>query len=105
MSQGQILQVLGALLFVLALLLAFAWFARRGGWIRNASKTINLRVLGSQSLGSRCAITVVQIDNTRLVLGVTPQHISVLHTLPGPSNPQPGPNDFSQMLDKTIAGS
>jgi len=101
MDQAQILRVVLALLFILVLLLALAWAARRGGWVRGASRAANLRVLGSQSLGTRCAVTVVQIDDTRLVLGVTPQQITLLHTLPA----APGDTDFADTLGKTLSRS
>lgn len=98
MDQAQVLRVILALLFILVLMLALAWVARKGGWIRHQTRATNLRVLGSHSLGARCAVTVVQIDDTRLVLGVTPQHISLLHTLPPATD---SGKDFAAALDQS----
>jgi len=105
MDQAQILRVVLALLFILVLLLALAWAARRGGWVRGANRAANLRVLGSQSLGTRCAVTVVQIDDTRLVLGVTPQQITLLHTLPASPDAPATSSDFADTLGKTLSRS
>lgn len=105
MDQAQILRVILALLFILVLLLALAWVARRGGWIRSPNRAANLRVLGSHSLGARCSLTVVQIDDTRLVLGVTPQQVTLLHTLPAAPDAPAEPASFAESLGKTLSRS
>lgn len=102
MDQAQVLRVVLALLFVLVLLLALAWAARRGGWVRHASQATNLRVLGSRSLGARCSLTVVQIDDTRLLLGVTPQQITVLHSSPATADASTVPPSFADSLGKAL---
>ncbi|MGB6242146.1 MAG: flagellar biosynthetic protein FliO [Castellaniella sp.] len=105
MDQAQTLRVILALLFVLVLLLALAWLARRGGWARHGNRTANLRVLGSHSLGARCSLSLVQIDDTRLLLGVTPQQITLLHTLPASPDTQAAQPDFAESLGKTLSRS
>jgi len=105
MDQAQILRVILALLFILVLLLALAWVARRGGWSRNPLRAANLRVLGTQSLGARCSLAVVQIDETRLVLGVTPQQITLLHTLPAAPDTSAPAAGFADTLGKTLSRS
>ncbi|WP_345798242.1 flagellar biosynthetic protein FliO [Castellaniella sp. MT123] len=107
MDQAQILRVILALLFILGLLLALAWAARRGGWLRGPSGASNLRILGTHSLGTRCSIAVVQIDDTRLVLGVTAQQVTLLHTLPAaPDAPPTRPTgNFADTLGKTLSRS
>ncbi|CAM5790185.1 flagellar biosynthetic protein FliO [Castellaniella caeni] len=100
MDQGQLLRVILSLLFILGLLLALAWAARRGGWLRQSTHGTQLRILGTQSLGARCSITVVQVEDSRLVLGVTPQQVTLLHTLPASAS---SPDDFADALGKAAA--
>lgn len=102
MDQTQTLRVIGALLFVLVLMLALTWIARRYGWLRHTGQSRLLRVLATHSLGARCNITIIQVDDTRLVLGVTPQEISLLHVLPPAPADSPGTQDeFSVVLDQS----
>ncbi|WP_158214024.1 MULTISPECIES: flagellar biosynthetic protein FliO [unclassified Pusillimonas] len=84
MNAPEVLQPILALLFILALILGGAWLARRAGLIRGRSQQ-DIKVVSSYSLGGRGFITIVEVEDTRLVLGVTPQNISLLHTLP-PAN-------------------
>ncbi|MFT0531446.1 flagellar biosynthetic protein FliO [Castellaniella hirudinis] len=102
MDQAQTLRVIGALLFVLVLMLALAWIARRGGWLRQPGQSRLLQVLATRSLGARCHVAIVQVDDARLVLGVTPQSISLLHTLPDTvPPPSDAGGDFAAVLDKS----
>ncbi len=89
MSTPDVLQPILALLFILALILGGAWLARRAGLIRGRTNQ-NIQVLSSYSLGGRGFITVVQVEQTKMVLGVTPQNINVLHTF-GPQANAPEP--------------
>lgn len=95
MNAPEVLQPIVALLFILALILGGAWLARRTGLIRGRSQN-DIKVVSSYSLGGRGFITVVEVEQARLVLGVTPQHITLLHQLPPrtdatavPATPQP----------------
>lgn len=106
MDQDQLLRVVLALLFILGLLLMLAWVARRGGWLPGRAQTSRLRVLGTLSLGARSSIAVVQVENVRLVLGVTVQQITLLQTLPdAPRAGDGAPGDFAETLGKTLSGS
>src|SRR5690606_13356901 len=100
MDQDQILRVILALLFILGLLLTLAWVARRGGWLPGRTQSARMRVLGTLSLGTRSSIALVQIEDTRLVLGISAQQITLLHTLPdAPADAAPG--HFAEILGKT----
>jgi flagellar protein FliO/FliZ len=101
MNPGQYTQVVLALVFVVGLLLATAWVARRSGWIRQRLGGANLKVLGTLSLGARGSVALVQVEDTRLVLGVTAQQITLLHTFPAGA----APGDFSESLGKAVARS
>lgn len=88
MNAPEVLQPILALLFILALILGGAWLARRAGLIRGRSQQ-DIKVVSSYSLGGRGFITIVEVESTRLVLGVTPQNISLLHTLPPANTARP----------------
>lgn len=91
MTEAAALRLILSLFFVLALILAAAWLTRRAGWLRAGPKRI-LKLVDTQSLGPRTYVALVDIDNTRLVLGVTTSQISLLHTLP---RPEPDPRTSS----------
>lgn len=106
MDQDQLLRVVLALLFILGLLLMLAWVARRGGWLTGRAQTARLRVLGTLSLGARSSIAVVQVEDVRLVLGVTVQQITLLQTLADvPRAGDAASGDFAETLGKTLSGS
>ena len=100
MDQDQLLRVILALLFILGLLLALAWMARRSGWLPGRSQSAQVRVLGTLNLGARNSVVLIQAENTRLVLGVTAQQITLLHTLPDAPDAATSGN-FAEILDKT----
>lgn len=81
MTEADVLRIIVSLIFVIMLILAGAWFTRRAGWLRSG-KAPALRVLGAQSLGGRAYVAMVEVEDARLVLGVTPTQVSLLHTLP-----------------------
>jgi flagellar protein FliO/FliZ len=81
MSEAAILRIVVSLVFVVALILAAAWATRRAGFLRGGSN-VDLHVLGSRSLGGRAYVALIEVENARLVVGVTANHISLLHTLP-----------------------
>lgn len=88
MTEAAVLRLIVSLVFIVFLILAAAWLTRREGWLRNGSQA-SLKVLGSQSLGARAYVALVEVDDARLVLGVTPNNISLLHTLPPALPPDP----------------
>ncbi len=79
-STGSMLQMLLGLAVVLAVILAAAWFLRRIGMPHAASNHL-LKPIGSLALGTRERVVVIEIADQWLVLGVTAQQISTLHTL------------------------
>lgn len=78
-----------ALLAVLALIVGLAWLLKRlpGAGLRSSDQ---LRVLSSLSVGQRERLLVVQVGPQQLLLGVTTQGITTLHTLAEPL-PEPAP--------------
>ena len=107
MTEAAVLRLVVSLVFVVALILAVAWFTKRAGWIRNGNNQA-LKVIATQSLGARNYVALIEVEDARLVVGITTTQISLLHTLPPapPSNPQYVPavesSGFAGVLGKVI---
>ncbi|MDU5686957.1 MAG: flagellar biosynthetic protein FliO [Kluyvera cryocrescens] len=86
-----LIQVSGALLGIIVLILAAAWVVKRVMPGAVKGRTVNgLSVSASASLGNRERVVIVNVEDARLVLGVTTQQVTLLHTLPpAPVDPQP----------------
>ena len=82
-SAAPLLQVSGALI---ALILAAAWLVKRLGFAPKRTGVNGLKISASASLGARERVVVVDVEDARLVLGVTAGQINLLHKLP-PSAP------------------
>jgi len=76
-----VLQALLGLAAVLALVMAFAWVARRFG-LQAPRLGSAVKVVGGVMLSPKERVVVVEVQGTWLVLGVAPGQISMLHTLP-----------------------
>ena len=80
---GDLLQVLLALLLVVALIVITAWFMRR---YSGASHSRNgaLRLLAGISVGQRERVVLVQAGEVQLLLGVAPGEVRTLHCFDKP---------------------
>ena len=87
-------ETLGGLLLIIALIVAVAWLFKRYTRLPLAGKGI-ISVVGGLSLGPRERVVVLQVDNTRLVVGVAPGQIRTLHIL---EREQEGNVDFNTRL-------
>lgn len=101
-----LLQVSGALLGIIALILAAAWLAKRVGFAGKTAGARGLKVSASTTVGPRERVVIVDVEDARLVLGITASNISLLHTLP-PAQPEPeGPKentpDFQAVLKNLL---
>jgi flagellar protein FliO/FliZ len=101
-----LMQVSSALGAILLLILLAGWLFRRLGFApqaRGNQKLLNLRA--SCQVGQRERVVVVEVDNTWLVLGVTAQQITPLHTLPAPpqaATDRQSPADFRQLMQNVL---
>ena len=84
-SFASLLQVLFGLGLVLAAIAGTAWLLRRlaPGQVSAAS---SLRVVGGVAVGPKERVVLVDVGETRLVLGVAPGHVSTLHQMPRPQD-------------------
>ena len=76
------MQVSGALLGIIVSDPAAARVIKRLGFAPQSAGTRGLKVAASTSLGPRERVVIVEVEDARLVLGVTASQINVLHTLP-----------------------
>ena len=97
-----LMQVSGALLGIILLILAAAWVIKRLGFSPKGSHTRGLKV----SASPRERVVIVDVEDARLVLGVTASNISVLHTLPPapvvPEETPSAPADFQAMMKSLL---
>ena len=77
-----LLQVSGALFGIIAFILIAAWLAKRVGLAGKTAGARGLKVCASTTLGPRERVVIVDVEDARLVLGVTASNVNVLHKLP-----------------------
>jgi flagellar protein FliO/FliZ len=80
-AAGSLLQVFIGLVAVLLLIAATAWAAKRLGVARGGASSL-LHVVGSASVGARERVSIIEIGDAWLVVGVTPGSVNALMTLP-----------------------
>lgn len=77
-SGGMLTQLTLGLAVVLALAVGLSWLLRRHVPPRGGA----IRVIGGLPLGSRERLLLIEVDETRLLIGVTSQQIQTLHIFP-----------------------
>lgn len=98
------LQMLWGLILIIGIIIGLAWLARRlnMGMIGSVA---NMRIMGTLSVGTKEKILLVEVDNQRLLLGVTPQQITVLKEM-GEAPVLAQTSDFAQRMQSLLkAGS
>lgn len=103
MNEADVLRIIVTLIFILMVIMAGAWAVRRSGLGRSGDSQA-LRVVASQHLGNRAWVTIVEVEDARLVLGVTSQQVTLLHTLPPGAGPAANsPDNASADLSRFTA--
>src|SRR5690606_32241635 len=75
------------LLFVVALILACAWAARRFGLASRLQGAVPMKVVSTLTLGPRDRVVMLEVDDTWLVVGVNAGGMTTLHSLPSKPTP------------------
>ena len=90
-AAGGTLEITLALLLIVGLIAALAWFTRRmrGGFTRGSAARI--QVLGAQSLGPKERAVLVRIGDTDILVGVAASAVNTLHVFPSGSNTEAPP--------------
>ena len=103
---GSVLTQVGSTLgAILLLILIIGWLVKRLGFAPKNSRNNLLNVRASCSLGARERVVVDEVDNQCLVLGVTSQNITHLHTFTAPpseAEPVAKKQDFSQIFKQVV---
>lgn len=106
-----LLRIVGALVFVLALFAAGAWFVRRWNGLAGpgAGRPARLRLLEVRSLGQRQALFVVAYDRQRLLVAASPAGIALLDRLPEATEAEIAtlsepPPSFAEALRRVLPG-
>jgi flagellar protein FliO/FliZ len=79
---GAVIQMLGALALVLAVLFAALWLLRRLSGGKFAGGGAPIRTVGGIAVGSRERIVLLEIGEHWLVVGVAPGSVNGIATLP-----------------------
>ena len=81
-----VLNMAMGLVVVIALILGLAWVLKKYAKLPGNNQ-VDMKVLGGLSLGTREKAILIEVENTRLLVGVTPGHIQTLHVLGDGKNP------------------
>jgi len=107
-STGSVVGQVSTMLAVIVLLiLACGWLAKRLGFAPKTANSQALKISASVQVGRQERVVIVDTEDARLVLGVTAQQITHLHSLPPqtqetqPPAP-PAPQDFRQLLHNFV---
>ncbi|WP_330960762.1 flagellar biosynthetic protein FliO [Photobacterium sp. 53610] len=94
----------GSLLLVLVLIVFLAWLLRRMKLPGVTGGDNGLQVIRQVVVGQRERIVLVQVGEEQLLIGVTPQNISMLTKLdqPLPVETRTGNGEFAQQLSKLL---
>ena len=90
-AAGGAFEVTLALLLVVGLIAALAWFARRarGGLFRG--RNARIQVLATQSLGVKESAVLVRVGDTDILVGVSQGAVRPLHVFPLGANTEAPP--------------
>jgi flagellar protein FliO/FliZ len=100
-------QVSSVLAVIVLLILACGWLAKRLGFAPKTVSNQALKVSASVQVGRQERVVIVDTADARLVLGVTAQQITHLHSLP-PVSPEElasqnvAPQDFRQLFQNLV---
>jgi flagellar biosynthetic protein FliO len=103
-ATGSLLQTLFALIVVLGVLGALAWFLKRYG-PKAGGGSANLRVVGSLNLGGRERLLVVEVGSQWIVVGASPGRVNALATMPKQEGIDAGSANAALAPHTTPAGS
>ncbi|HEX4949626.1 MAG TPA: flagellar biosynthetic protein FliO [Blastocatellia bacterium] len=109
-ASGMLLRTFGALLFIVGLIAAAGWALRYFGIInfgKQQSEAAGLKVLDTVPLGERRTLTLVKFGERTLLIGSTPQGLSLLAEQADEPEPQanamPPVRTVTDLLDSNSA--
>ena len=88
-STEGMLKMIAGLLLVLTIICAIAWVLKRYAY-HTTNTAGAIKIIASAGVGQRERIVLVEVENTRLVLGVAPGRVNTLYCIDNVSNESPG---------------
>ncbi len=102
LSGMNVLQTVVGLLLVLAMIGAAAWMMRRLGQPAAGRERL-ISLVASTALGPRERAVIIEIEKQWLVLGVTANQVTLLHSMPGVARAEDPPQQgFGALLDRAL---
>ncbi len=98
LGPGVLFETVGGLLLIIAVIFGLGWLYRRFGRLAPAGKGA-VSILGGISLGPRERAVLLQVEGTRLLVGVAPGRVQTLHVLGRTETPAEA---FDQQLDAAM---
>ncbi len=81
-GSGSLIQITVSLFLVVGLLIALSIVFKKFGMNRIISNSFPVKVIGAIGVGNNQRIMVIEVNDEWIVLGVTPQNISTITTMP-----------------------
>lgn len=98
-SKNAMTMLLG-LLAVLGLIAGLAWLSKRYNFNLPGASS-NMKLVSAMSVGSKEKIILVDVEGSRLLLGVTPHQVNLIQSFGG-VEPSEVDNDFSGRMQKLL---
>ena len=90
------------LLFVLLLIITAAFLLKRSKFAgRIANK--NIKVISHFSIGAKEKLVLIEVDQQKILLGVTAHQIRTLHAFDAREDSPPAAAEFAEVLRSTVA--
>ncbi|GAA5316919.1 MAG: flagellar biosynthetic protein FliO [Candidatus Pelagadaptatus aseana] len=98
-SGDHIGQVVVALMFVVAMIFALAWFFKKMGH-GSLVGSQHIKLVANMPLGTRERIALVEVGDKQLLLGITAHQINTLHSFDEPVVSSDDPKELSEFGKK-----
>lgn len=104
-TSSSVTSMIGGLAAILALIVGLGWAARRFNLAPNLAKGQPIQLLSALSLGGKEKVMLIEVDQQKILLGVTPQQVTSLHVFAaGSGNTPPEPEFAEKMKAILLAG-
>ena len=92
------------LIFILAIIFFLAWLMRKAGY-SNMSGQGNLKIIATLNLGQKEKISLIEVGEQQLLVGITATQINTLHVLDEPLEAKYDPSGTKNNTEKNLFSS
>lgn len=103
LAGGALTETAFGLIAIIALIFVLSWFFRRFGKQAFAGKGM-VSVIGGVSLGPRERAVLLQVGEARLLVGVAPGQVRMLHVLDRDAGQTVPASEFNGQLQREMGG-